>query len=239
MAKMKVTVLNDDVAKVMPIRLHAEAQALPSAQREILLSLWPHIYGAIKHGCALLGDQRRGRVVLTGSIKEMCATGIAACDNAADEHINAARMNFQAARDLLALAATPAVHPKQWVKAGTNYGHAELRATLVLSGLHGVLVEGAVNAQSAQRLQAAREGGGTKRGEQMKAAAERWKAQALPYALDQDRKNPKWTRDRLATEISHQFEGEVPGHKAVTDWLKNEAEEPNGPIRCRSRKKSA
>ncbi len=230
---------DDDAAKAVPIRLHTEAQALPSAQREILLSLWPHIYGGIKHGCTLLGDQRRDRVDLSGSVEEMCATGIAACDDGTDEHTNVALMNFQAARDLLALATLPVVHPKQWVEAGTNYGHAEHRANLVLSGLHDVLVEGAVNAKSAQQIRAAREGGGTKRGEQMKAAAGKWKTQALEYAIDQDRENPKWTRDRLATEIGYQFEGEVPGHKAVTDWLKDEAEQPNGPLRSRSRKKPA
>lgn len=234
MAKMK----NYDVAKILPIRLHAEAQALPSAQGEILLSLWPHIYGGIKHGCALLDDQRRDRVNLSGSVEEMCATGIAACDDALDERTNAARMNFQAARDLLALAAAPAVHPKQWVEVGANYGHAELRATLVLSGLHDVVVEGAVNAQSAQQIRAAREGGGAKRGEQMKAAADTWKAQALPYAIDQDGKYRKLTRETLAARIERKFDGKVPGRKAITDWLKNEAEAPNGPIRSRARKKS-
>lgn len=231
---------DNDLAKAFSSLLNAEAKHLPSRQRDTFMSLWPFIYSGINLGYALLSAvDRHNQVILTASLDAMCSSGLNACDGMEDELGNVARMNFRAARDLLNLAMIPGRQPKQLVEAGLNSGVAEVRANLLLSGLYAVVEEGQANFESAQQVQAARESGGAKRGAQMTATADVWKVTVLPYVAQQDRKNPKWTRDRLATEITHQFEGEVPGHKAVTDWLKDEAEEPNGPIRSRARKKSA
>ncbi|QBQ49522.1 hypothetical protein [Brevundimonas naejangsanensis] len=230
---------NNDVAKAIPNAISLEIEALTPEQGETLMSIWPMIYRGVEQGYALVDENRRRQIILTGSVDDMCVSGITTCGNDTDEAIRVARMNFEAARDLLSLAKASNPQPEQWAATGASCGHAELRAQLILSGLYGVLEEGQANSESAQQVQAARETGGAKRGEQMTAMADEWKAKIFPYATELDRKNPKWTRDKLATDILFQFEGEVPGYKAVTDWLAAEVEQPNGPIRSRARKKSA
>lgn len=49
----------------------------------------------------------------------------------------------------------------------------------------------------------------------MTAMADEWKAKIFPYATELDRKNPKWTRDKLATDILFQFEGKCPATKPL------------------------
>lgn len=231
--------MNDDVAKAFPRALSQEVQPLPAQNGATLMSVWSLIYQGVKYGYVLLDDDRRRQVVLTGSIDDMCTSGLAACGTALDYAIRVARMNFEAARDLLSLAKASKPQPEQWAGVGVSCGHAELRAQLILSGLYGVLEEGQANSESARQVQAARETGGAKRGAQMTKSAGKWKAKVLDYVIQQDRAHPKWTRDQLAIDVLFQFEGELPGHKAVTDWLANEVEQPNGPIRSRARKKSA
>lgn len=234
-----VAKMNCEVAKAIPNAISLEIQALTAEQCETLMSVWAMIYRGVEQGYALVDEDRHRQIILTGSLDDMCVSGIAACGSEHEEAVAVARMNFAAARDLLLLVKTPNATPKQWVEIGASYGHAELRAKLILSGLYGVLEEGQINFESARQVQAARETGGAKRGTQMTEAAEKWKAKVLDYVVQQDRAHPTWTRDRLATDVVFQFEGEVPGFKAVTDWLANEVEQPNGPIRSRARKKSA
>jgi len=69
----------------------------------------------------------------------------------------------------------------------------------------------------------------------LKADAEAWKRDALPFAARCDAAHPEWSRSKIATEILHNFDWEKPGHKAVEDWLRLEAEQPNGPLRSRAR----
>lgn len=239
MAKMKVTVENDDVAKAILNATTLEMQALTAAGGATFMSVWSMIYRGIEQGYALVDENRRRQIILTGSVDDMCISGLTACGSEHEEAVAVARMNFAAARDLLLLVKTPNATPKHWAEIGASYGHAELRARLILSGLYGVLEEGQANFESAQQVQAARETGGAKRGAQMTETAEKWKAKVFDYVIQQDRAHPKWTRDQLATDVVFQFEGEAPGYKAVTDWLANEVEQPNGPIRSRARKKSA
>lgn len=234
-----VAKMSNEVAKAIPNATRLEMQALTAAEGATFMSVWPMIYRGIEQGYALVDENRRRQIILTGSVDDMCVSGLTACGSEHDEAVSVARMNFAAARDLLLLVKTPNATAKHWAEIGASYGHAELRAELFLSGLYGVLEEGQANSESAQQVQAARETGGAKRGVQMTETAEKWKATVIEYVIEQDRKYPKRTRDRLATEILLKFHGEVPGHKAVTDWLANEVEQPNGPIRSRARKKSA
>lgn len=231
--------MNNEVAKAIPNAITLEMQALTAAEGATFMSVWPMIYRGIEQGYALVDENLRRQIILTGAVDDMCVSGLTACGSEHEEAVSVARMNFAAARDLLLLVKTPNATPKQWAEVGASYGNAELRATLILSGLYGLLEEGQVYFESAQQVQAARETGGVKRGAQMTETAEKWKATVIEYVVQQDRAHPKWTRDRLATDVVFQFEGEVPGHKAVTDWLANEVEQPNGPIRSRARKKSA
>lgn len=87
-------------------------------------------------------------------------------------------------------------------------------------------------AARAQRVRASK--GGASRGKQKTAEAEAWKADALEWAKGKDRN--AWSRSKLAQEIIFQFDGKTPTQKSVEDWLKNEAEQPYGPIRSRARK---
>lgn len=231
--------MNNEVAKAIPDATALEMQALTAAEGATFMSVWPMIYRGIEQGYALVDENRRRQIILTGSVDDMCISGLTACGSAHEEAVSVARMNFVAARDLLLLVKMPNATPKHWAEIGASYGHAELRARLILSGLYGLLEEGQAHFESAQQVQAAREIGGAKRGAQMTETAEKWKAKVFDYVIQQDRAHPKWTRDRLATDVVFQFEGEVPGYKAVTDWLANEVEQPNGPIRSRARKKSA
>ena len=237
--KQGVAKMNNEVAKAIPNAITLEMQALTAAEGATFMSIWPTIYRGIEQGYALVDENRRRQIILTGSVDDMCVSGLTACGSEHEEAVAVARMNFAAARDLLRLVKTPTATPKQWAEIGASYGHAELRATLILSGLYGLLEEGQVYFESAQQVQAARESGGAKRGAQMAQSAEKWKIKALDYVIQQDHAHPKWTRDKLATEVLFKFDGEVPGHKAVTDWLASEVEQPNGPIRSRARKKSA
>ena len=81
--------------------------------------------------------------------------------------------------------------------------------------------------------------GGRSRAEQIQRAAQAWKERALPVTIKLDRAHPKWTRSRLATEIAQHFDWETPSQATIVMWLKNEAEQPNGPVKSRARKTSS
>ncbi len=64
-----------------------------------------------------------------------------------------------------------------------------------------------------------------------------WKDNVLPYAIKVDAELPNVTRERIAWEIKNEFGKSVPGPRQITDWLQKEAEQPNGPLQSRARKK--
>ena len=76
---------------------------------------------------------------------------------------------------------------------------------------------------------------GQARGVQKKANADAWKAEALDWAVQNDK--PAITRSALATALIFQFDWKNPDHKTVENWLKYEAEQPVGPLRSRARKR--
>lgn len=89
-------------------------------------------------------------------------------------------------------------------------------------------------------IQASRKAGGKVRAKQLQEQASDWKAEALPIAIEYDRKHPKIDRQRLAMAVLERLESRSkPGSvKSVENWLRNEIESL-GLVRSRSRKKSA
>ncbi|MBG9762194.1 hypothetical protein, partial [Paenibacillus polymyxa] len=100
MAKMKVTVENDDVAKAILNATTLEMQALTAAGGATFMSVWSMIYRGIEQGYALVDENRRRQIILTGSVDDMCISGLTACGSEHEEAVAVARMNFAAARDL-------------------------------------------------------------------------------------------------------------------------------------------
>jgi len=83
-----------------------------------------------------------------------------------------------------------------------------------------------------------RKKGGATQAQNNKNDARAWKERALPYAIEMDAAHPDVSRDELADMITTHFKKKVKGHRAVYAWLQNEAEEPNGPIRSRAKKRT-
>jgi hypothetical protein len=112
--------------------------------------------------------------------------------------------------------------------------------TQVMTGMWDIIATADATAQVAAQVQAARAIGGVRRGAELKAAAAEWKAHLLPMAIELDRRHPTWTRQQLATDLLFQSKLEkTVGLKSIEDWLKQEVEQPNGPIRSRARTKGA
>jgi hypothetical protein len=69
--------------------------------------------------------------------------------------------------------------------------------------------------------------GGTKSGEKLQAKALEWTSEALPLAKKYVAENPKYSQDKLATEIKHQLDDLVPGHgqikNVISAWQKSGA----------------
>jgi hypothetical protein len=77
--------------------------------------------------------------------------------------------------------------------------------------------------------------GGKARADKDKCRVAEWKSNALAFALVKNGTNPSWSRSKMATEILHHFDWDRPGQRTVEEWLRLEAEQPNGPLRSRSR----
>lgn len=84
--------------------------------------------------------------------------------------------------------------------------------------------------------------GGRARAKQQQALAEEWKAAALKIAKENDRGPRMLTREALAMRILRALESKslvaMPSRHSIVIWLQNEAEEPNGPLRSRRRRRS-
>lgn len=83
--------------------------------------------------------------------------------------------------------------------------------------------------------------GGKARAKQQQALAEEWRAAALEIARDNDRGPGKLTREALAMRILRALEKKsliaMPSRHSIVLWLQKEAEEPNGPLRSRRRRR--
>lgn len=157
-----------------------------------------------------------------------------------DERITAAYLAASASGELL-LALTPrngVVEYPELLRICVALGQADVRQMQVASGLWTIMADADVNDRLVQARRHAQQTGGKSRGAQVAANAQAWKREALEIAQKLDSGPKQRTRDRLATDIIDRLKGEnLPGHKAVETWLKDEAEQPNGPIRSRARRK--
>lgn len=193
----------------------------------------------------LLADARRVGADLSRPLPEICSTlmnGLEPLTKTPDEAIRAPYLAVASASEILAaIGANKSGYPQaDSMLIGFRLGQADVRLTQVISGLWGMMAEADATYQVAAGRAEAQRAGGAKRGEQIAQLAEAWKAEALQIALKLDERNPMFTRDKMATEVLERIVGEqVPGHKSIEVWLRQEAEHPNGPIRSRARKKPA
>lgn len=159
-----------------------------------------------------------------------------------DERITAAYLAASASGELLrALTSRNGeVEYPELLRICVVLGQADVRLMQVASGLWTIMADADVNDRLVQARRHAQQTGGKSRGAQVAANAQAWKREALEIAQKLDAGPKQRTRDRLATDIIDRLKGEnLPGHKAVEIWLKNEAEQPNGPLRSRARRKPA
>ena len=157
-----------------------------------------------------------------------------------DERITAAYNGVSAVGELLrTLKSEPLDYPLL-LRLCVSLGQADVRQMQVASGMWQVIADADMNDRIARARREAQKSGGKERGIQMAAKAQSWKREALEIAKKLDSSAKQSTRDRLATDILDRMTCEtLPGHKAVEVWLKEEAEQPNGPIRSRARRKPA
>jgi hypothetical protein len=218
------------------------SEKLPAGPRSDLLALTPYIVRNLISACEFVG-RMGGSVGSGGQIDAVCSDGLSflATVEETSEAKASARLIFTAVLNVLAtLDAAPKRGSQKFAFiAGMLLGQADIRVAQVSSGLWDIVAEADANAASARKALDKKRAGGATRGAQLSAKAAEWKAEAMKIAVDLDRKHPEYTRSKLATEITFNAGCEMPEHKSVEDWLKNQAEAPNGPIRSRSRTKTA
>lgn len=157
-----------------------------------------------------------------------------------DERITAAYNGVSAVGELLRVLKTEPLDYPILLRLCVSLGQADVRQVQVASGMWQVIADADMNDRIARARREAQKAGGKERGIQMAAQAQSWKREALEIARKLDASAKQSTRDRLATDILDRLTCEtLPGHKAIEVWLKDEAEEPNGPIRSRARRKTA
>lgn len=219
-----------------------EAEGLPPDRQQTLLHLGGAIVPSLVTAHSVLfhiGDFER--LNLDQTLSEICSTGAELLDRhgaETDETLRAAQLTYESVGQLIAaLAVEPA--PVALVQAGIAVGRAEVRLTQVITGLWGIMAAADSNAGIAGGLAETRKSGGSARGAALKRQAAQWKAKMLPVAERLDREHPDWDRQKLAMELIFETDLKDVGLRSVEDWLKGEAEEPNGPIRSRARKQPA
>jgi hypothetical protein len=84
--------------------------------------------------------------------------------------------------------------------------------------------------------------GGKVRAQQQKSRADAWKGVALRFARESDRSPKMLSRERLAGRIERALDPEDlivrPSRSTIITWLRDEAEQPNGPLRSRRRRRN-
>ena len=125
------------------------------------------------------------------------------------------------------------------VDAAFDFGRADVLMAHSITGMWDVRADAHENAMAAGKLAEARKSGGATMAQNNKMLAKVWKDEALPFAMKVDADLPHVTRERIAWEIKNKFGKSVPGPRAIADWLQKEAEQPNGPLQSRARKKGS
>jgi hypothetical protein len=239
------------LAQRLADQFEAEAAALVQPQQQAFLTLGRTFLPAIMAAYSVLFRfGLDGSLNVNQPLRSMCADAAALLQPISenDETLRAAQLSFEATAGLVDALVAPGSTPETLVETGIRFGRAEVRLTQVISGLWEVMAAADVNASTAKLVDQNRKTGGAKRGAELKKQAAEWKAELLPVAIALDQKHPEWERQKLAQEIVWQAEpkyvkrnGEIKyiSNRSVEDWLKNEAEEPRGPIRSRAQKQRA
>ena len=230
------------VAERLSERLEKEARALPDEQQQIYFSLGSQIIKAMVAGYSvMMVHGLYQQLDLSQPLISICtsAANLLRPKKGTDEAIAAAFLTFDSVAKILeSIAADPTDEPAfaAGVKAGFKFGQADVRLTQVLTGLWGIMAEADTNAKTANLVVTNRKSGGVQRGLNLKNEAAKWKAEVLPVAIKLDQKHPEWNRQKLAQEILFMAAPEKVGLRSIEDWLRDEAEQPRGPIRSRARK---
>ncbi len=224
-------------------RIFERAQAMTDGPRKDLLALTPYLVRNLDYATQRVRTAG-GSISLNLPIDNICANGIAilAVDEKTPEPDAAAHLIFRATQFVLATLDAQTLPTSQLFAflAGMTLGRADIRVGQAASGLWDIVQEADRNASIATQALEAKRAGGAARGAQIAAKAALWKPEALEVAKILDRELPKRTRGGLATEVLHHLKTkDLPSHKAIEDWLKDHAEEPNGPITSRRRTRKA
>jgi len=123
------------------------------------------------------------------------------------------------------------LNPDRIFRDGFMIGQIGSTIRLELAGLKAIraFLPGMIDRIVEMNLSASKKG--LKSAEKRIEKSNLWKSAAMESAKILTARKRKWSRDTLATEILHHSGIEV-GQRTVVNWLKDEAEAPNGPI-CR------
>lgn len=238
----------DRAAELLRAQFKVDTDALPEAQRPPLYAVAPELIAALTEAFIILvANDLHHSIPADQPVTAFCHAGMKAVGDRrhGNEILMSAFATFEAVAGVITALTTPPADddlPGQAraIRAGFWLGRADVRRIHVVTGIWRAFERADANQQLLTREAERRQQGGRMRAAAVKREAELWKQHLLPLAVDLDRKHPKWTRQQLAMELlhSHQLDKEL-GLKTVENWLKDEAEEPNGPIPSRARKKRA
>lgn len=225
------------------LRLFEKAEAMPTGPRECLKALIPYLAENISI-CLEASQQLGSRPDLSHPIEDIVSGAHQTIlpTRESSEATKAAWLFLEATqRTFQVLDLTQAGEDQTATfKAAMVLGQADVRLAQVWSGLWDIMAVSDTNAAVAKGIAKARKTGGTRRGQDIAAKAKAWKAEALEIALARDAKHTPLNRQRLAMHIMDRMKSDpVPNFKTVETWLRQEAEQPHGPLESRARRKPA
>lgn len=233
--------VHDEVFEQLRDRIADEAEKLETDPANILLRLAADLLkNLLAAHSVIYGRGLHGKLDLTQPLPAICWEGAALLQQDEvpfDGEVHAAQRAYESVGNLLALLLLPPKDGHRVIEAAIEFGRADVVMTHAVTGLWEVMATAQANAEAAGKQAKARKDGGAKQAQNNKQLAEAWKALALPYAITMDARHSNATRDGMATFITEHFGKRVPGHRAVAQWLQKEAEQPNGPLRYRGRRK--
>ncbi len=246
---MQVDILEGEEVKKqvfvqLATRLHEHAESLPPACKANFLALAPYIIpDLLTAHSVLFAAGLHDRLDLQEPMPAICLKGRALAETVDnDETFRAALLTYEAVGRLIETLSADPSNGQTTIRsaiAGIALGQAEIRIAQVVTGLWDIMAEAEYNSTEAKRMSNNRVAGGKKRGDALKEKAQEWKGRLLPLALALDADHPDWNRQKLAMEVMFRDDTQDVTLRSVEDWLKKEAEQPNGPIMSRARKQAA
>lgn len=232
----------ESVVRDLVARFTEEANGLAGDRQQTFLAACGRVLPSLIDAHGLLFQAGlHDRLNLQQPLRTICSDGVTLIGKSAmgDETLRAAQLTYAAVGEILAALLDPSCDPLTVLTAGMSFGGAEVRLTQVTSGLWDIMASADTNSHIAMGLADTRKSGGKARAAELKKQAAEWKEKLLPVAVRLDQDHPDWDRQKLAMEIIFETDLKEVSLRSVEDWLKNEAEEPQGPIRSRARKQRA